>query len=218
MKKRLSGTVKGLQAKDVATRRTAAKAIANEALEEGSRARAVWLKDPRTTHALTQALEDEDPQVVEQVITALSNIAELYLADFRAYPAVLRLLESKRQVTRRYAVSAAWALAGFDASESVIPRFQDKVEAVRSAAVVGPAVLASERKVPAAAKKLLREPLVEALKDESSTVRMRASNSLRVLGDDSVIEALRAAAAVETSAVTREVLENNIKVLGAKGV
>ncbi|MCY1002891.1 HEAT repeat domain-containing protein [Myxococcus sp. MISCRS1] len=217
LKKQLSGTVKDLRAKDVATRREAADTIAKAALAEESRERAAWLKDPRTTEALTVALRDEDPLVVEKAIVALSGIAGRYLADFRAYPDVLPLLESKRQLTRLRAVIAAWALAGYEASQSVVPRFKDKVEAVRAVAVVGPAMLGGEGRVPAAAKKILRDPLVAALKDTSPDVRMRASHSLRVLGDPSVIEPLRAALAVETNAITREALENNLQALSAKG-
>lgn len=188
---------------DPAVRLRAAKWIAKQTLGETSNEVEAWIANAAAMTPIIAALDDSDPRVAENAVIAVALATQRYFKDRRAYPGVLRLLKSKRALTRMWAVEAARWLRGKGCLDDVLPLLDDKAKNVRHKVLV---VITS-----AAGGKLdpqMRERLLVAvrpiLKDHDWVLRRGAASALGVVGDRSQLDELKRALKNERNRFARE--------------
>ena len=196
-----------LQSAHGSVRLNAVRSVAREALKETSKQRQEWLNDPRMTTPLLELLEDPAPEVSEQAVIAIAQIAKRYFRDLRALPLVLRLTRSGRQLTRFWAVSAVSYLGGTSSLDDLLPLLNDRAPKVRAEVIRVVIRLAQEDELKAYPIKQLKQRLAPALHDEDQTVRGRAAAALRQIGDKSVLPNLEAALEAEADPLAKEQME-----------
>jgi HEAT repeat protein len=217
--------LRNLNDPDPDVRYQAAKWIARQARRETSNLIEFWLANKRATGALTKALGDTDERVVEEAAVAINHTTSRYFADARAFPALLRLLKSKRPLTRISAVSAAAPLGGEKSIQHVLPLLEDPVGSVRFAAVVALHSLTELATKPwapnhvlplggpASAQGLTRivAAIVPCLQDKNVEVRARAAVALGSFGDESVLEMLEKASRRERRNPAKDSLKDAVE-------
>lgn len=174
---------------DAKVRVAAAKAIAKEALRESSVRAAVWLRNPRTTGLLTDALTDPDPEVHVHATTALAMIALRYFRDRRAIPPILSMLQSPHPLARSWACQAAERLAGAAALEPILPLLEDNNVRVRTSALsaVG-GILGSG--LPSTDRVRVSNALAQMTDDKDLDIRIMVAGHLGAVGDSNSAEVL----------------------------
>jgi HEAT repeat protein len=192
---------------DPKVRLRAAQWIARQTQTQPSRAHQAWMGNRGTTGPLIEALDDPEPAVVEKAIFALTIIARHYFKDVRAYPAVVRLLQSKRQSTRSWALEAASVLRGKRCLEDVFPLCSDASPKVRAAAIAVFRDLALGRPWTGDNRDRLLGMALAALDDEDREVRGRATTLLREIGDRTVPKRLKRALAKEPEAMNKQFMQ-----------
>jgi HEAT repeat protein len=128
----MAKTLMNLVSKDAAARAQAANKVGRAVRAEMSYAQQDKIGDPRCLDYLVPALESEDTKVVENVTPAVARAALFYYRDWRAWEPGLRLLRSKKPVTRRWAVALVAYLGREQAIDSILPLFSDPSELVRN--------------------------------------------------------------------------------------
>jgi HEAT repeat protein len=197
LKEQLAGPLKQLKSSDSAERLRAARAISRQALKMPTRERSAWLKDPRTMSPLIEALEDCNSRVVEEAVIAVEEIIRRYYRDRRAYPQLVRLLQSKSATTRYWAVEGVGLLGGKDSLEEILPLLKDHAVKVRSQVCSIVTNLAMLRQLPDRLKQRLEAPMIEALYDNAHEVRSAAACALREIGSRSALPDLEKVLAKE---------------------
>jgi HEAT repeat protein len=211
LQERLDGVLRRLGDEDPAVRRKASGELARTALSESSIYTEEWVKDPRTTEPLLAALNDPSDAVVENVTIALAVFVRRYFPDLRAVPALLPVLQSKKENTRAWAAEAIGILDGKRRLEALLPLLQDRSALVRRRVLT--VLIGFSARLPAASRRLLLEPAVRLLRDKDPQVRAGAASVLRELGDRTALKALEEALTSEKQALTRERVEMAIEVL-----
>ena len=117
--------------RDLSSTESAKRLVASRVLERAARmvnnsVREKALGHPSATAAITKSLWDDDPKVVQNSVIALAEISRRYFKDDRAYPAVILLLSSPDQLTRRWAANAAVTLRGELSWPEVAPLVRDR--------------------------------------------------------------------------------------------
>jgi hypothetical protein len=167
----------GLHDPDPAVRLRTAREVAKQALAETSNDIEARLGNGDITGALTEALADPDPRVVEEAVIAIAEITRRYFRDEGAYPAVVGVLQSKRHLARQWAVTAASQLRGARCLDDVLPLLNDKAAGVRHE-VVGAIIEAfREKRLSAAVRKRLLAAVRPLLKDRDAEVRSSARHA-----------------------------------------
>jgi HEAT repeat protein len=212
LEEKLSGSLQQLSASDVATRRKAARLIEREGLKEYSEQRRAWMREPRTTGPLIAALDDADAMVVQGAAGALAEIIVRYFPDLRAYPNLVRLLQSPQKENRFFAVRGLGLLHNRDRWKVIVPLLKDRSTMVRSE-ICSTVIEAADRgDLSPASKRRLHQPLLEAIDDEDDKVRMIAANALRKIGDASIVGSLKEALKKEKIPRVQECLKRAILV------
>src|SRR5579864_9245615 len=128
--------LRNLSDPDPAVRLRAAKWIAKQALGETSNEVEAWIANAEAMSPIIAALDDPDPKVAEEAVITVAEATRRYFKDHRAYRGVLRLLKSKRALTRMWAVEAARWLLGKRCLDDVLPLLNDKAKNVRQRVLV----------------------------------------------------------------------------------
>jgi len=203
--------LRNLRAKNGSVRLAAAKTVQAEAFKESSKRGLAWLGNRRATTPLIALLDDPDPKVAEYAVMALAEIARRYFKDDRAYPGIVRLLNSKAARTRSWAATAAIVLRGQRSLDDVLPLCRDRVKNVRHTALCSLCFLAMRRSsVGTASRRKLQEAAIISLGDAAFEVRMVAGNILRDVGAAAALHDLRRALAHERHEYPKESINNAI--------
>jgi HEAT repeat protein len=205
LEKQLAGPLKDLKSSDPAERLRAARAISRQALKMPTREREAWLKDPRTMSPLIEALEDSEPRVVEEAVTAVEEICRRYYRDQRAYPRLVRLLQSKSATTRYCAVKGVGILGGEGSFEEILPLLKDRAVKVRTQVCSVVTNLAMLGQLSDQLKQRLEAPMLEAFSDTAHEVRSAAACALREIGGRSALPELEKLLAKEKNGAMKDV-------------
>ncbi len=133
------------------------------------------------TAAVTEALGDTEPKVVQNAIIAIAEIGRRYLKDDRAYPSVVRLLGSPDPLTRLWAAKAAVVLREGASLSDVVPLVRDRSAKVRAEVVLLALGLALHTDLSVAARSELQALAAAAADDKDRRVREFAANLVRAL-------------------------------------
>ena len=202
--------VAALSGSDPASKLEAARWLAEEACRESSKIREVWIAEPAVAAALVATLADPDAAIAENALIALAEISRRYKCDPAGFPAVLPLLRSKRQLTRRWAVMAAALLGGEKSLDAVLSLFRDRAAGVRDSAVSAAHRLVTEGLLTSDSRDRFQRAAVPLLTDPDFEVRGRAANLLRDLGARPDLRELQQALDAETNPHTRTSLQQAI--------
>ncbi|CAM2068932.1 HEAT repeat domain-containing protein [Sulfidibacter corallicola] len=206
--RRMDGVLRDLGGdRDVATRTRAAGLIALEAAAEESLETDAWIRDPRVTDALMEALGNGPAGLVKEAAMALTHIVLRYFADYRVRTAFLPLLHGRHAVVRRLACSVVGALAHPDNCELLLPLLEDKAAEVRREAVVVLSEWFEELRPGEGVRMQITVALEKALADPDPQMRERAAFALGNLGDYRSSGALERALAGEGEHLVRETME-----------
>src|SRR5262249_13073321 len=129
--------IDGLRDPDPAVRKKVVRWIVSEAYGEWMNIRKAWMANREVSALLIGALDDADAEGGENAVVALAMIARRYFRDDRAYPGMVRQLQSKKQLTRGCAAEGALALRGVRALDDVLPLLRDRSVKVRQAVLCG---------------------------------------------------------------------------------
>lgn len=218
LEKQLAGCLNQLKSSSTALRLRAVRYIDAQARCEPTVAREAWLKDPRTTTPLLEALQDIDPRVIEEAACALAMICSRYFQDMRAYKPLVELLKSPRAVTRLAAVEGIGLLFGDDCLQHMLPLLQDKSAKVRAETCRRLYALGLSGSLSTRQKKETLPWLVRALNDDNTAVRNVAASALREVGGKQVIPFLKTALATEKNSGLRASLAYNLERLAKSKV
>jgi HEAT repeat protein len=202
---------------DPMARMRAARWLAREALDESLVVRQAWMGNRGTTGPLIEALDDPESEVIENAVAAIAEISRRYFRDDRAYPAVVRLLRSKRRGTRFWAVAAAANLRGARCMDDVLPLIHDRSALVRGEVLRQLIHLAPARRLADRKRVHLLAVISPALKDSHRPIRSRAATLLGEIGDTAILKELRTALKKERQcggygqAVTVECIQTAIR-------
>jgi HEAT repeat protein len=186
--------LRDLRHADASVRLAASQIVQKEAFRVSSNRVLAWLGNRRATTPLIAALDDPDAKVAGYAVMALAEITRRYFKDDRAYPGVVRLLQSKSARSRSWAAAAAVCLRGQKSIDDVLPLCRDRVKNVRHTVLVSLCHLAMKRSsVGPASRRKLQEVAIGALADTDFEVRMVASNILRDIGNAAALEDLQRA-------------------------
>lgn len=209
--------LRNLSDPDPAVRLKAAKWLTKTAaLSETSNQVEAWIANAEAMTPIIAALDDPDPKVAEEAVIVVAEASRKYFKDDRAYAGVVRLLKSKRLLTRFWALEAAYWLRGKRCLEDVLPLVEDKANKVKNQALDVIAGAASGK-----LNSRLRDRLLQAalpiLKDKDSVIRGSAANVLGEIGDRSHLDELQKALKKERNNLTKECMERAIEQIDNKG-
>ena len=171
--------MRDLSDRDPALRLKAAKWIKKTAaLSETSNEVEAWIANADAMGMIIAALDDPDPQVAEDAVITVAVASRKYFKDDRAYPGVVRLLKSKRALTRMWAIEAAHWLRGKRCLEDVLPLVEDKAANVKKDALGVAAVAVEGRKLKPGQRERLLEVARSSVRDKDYGVRSAAASLL----------------------------------------
>jgi HEAT repeat protein len=202
--------LRNLSDPSAAVRLKAAKWLSKQASAAPPHVGESWLGTTATTAPLVAALRDPDPQVAEEAILAIGEIARRYFRDDNAYPGVVRLLRSKRPLTRARAAQAAAALRGERCLDDVLPLLRSRDAPVRQKVLLALATFA-EWAMAAERRERMLEAVRPLLKDRDATVRGSAARLLGMAGNRTLLPKLKQALKAEKDDLGREALERAVE-------
>jgi HEAT repeat protein len=208
--------IDGLADPDPAVRKKAVRWIANEGLGEWWNIRKAWMRNREITALLIRALDDADAEVVENAVVALAMIAGRYFRDDRAYRGMVRQLQSKRRITREWAVQGAVNLRGAKAIDDVLPLLQDRSARVRLGAFGALGTIAHDKRLSSENADRLCDAFLLGLKNPDSEIRLRSACLLGVVGNRKALEELRQALDRERKKKCKESIQIAIDSLAKK--
>ncbi|ABC29872.1 protein containing HEAT repeats [Hahella chejuensis KCTC 2396] len=184
----------------------AVAAIVKEAAKASNKVTHAWIRDPRVTDLLIDALSHGNARLVKEAALALTHIVHRYFADYRVRAAFVPLLSNANKTLRR----VACGVVGRWPDESIVamlaPLTEDKAAEVRQEATKTLAGLEQEN-IPALTRPLFEDALIARLKDSEPTVRDIAAFGLGAHGVARAASELEAALRVEVSPLVRESIE-----------
>ncbi|CAM2005875.1 HEAT repeat domain-containing protein [Acanthopleuribacter pedis] len=216
LRERLDGVLKQIGEGEVPTRAKAAGVVAKEAARAVNKKTHAWIRDPRVTDVLIEAMETGQAKLVNQAAGAAILIVSRYFADQRLREPFKKLVKNRNKTVRRHAANALAALYVPENVPLLIGMLQDKADEVRAQVALLMGSLAEAGRLTAAQREEVVPILCSFLRDETYEVRNRAAGALRKCGDPSALDALREAHATESLALVRETLEFAIEGLADK--
>ncbi len=196
---------------DPQVRKAGAMWIGKHAYGGAHRWTEAWLADPRTTEALLPLLDDPDPEVAEQAITAIRGIMGRHYQDPRVFPGAVRLMQSDRVNTRQAAALVAMQLDGEACLDDLLRLFKDPIKSVRSNVIQETAHHCDTWSAEARAR--LREAALVALEDRTADVRYSGAFLLTAVGGRGDLPAIRKAKAQTKGAGWQTVFNDVIQMI-----
>jgi hypothetical protein len=210
--------LRNLSDPDPAVRLRAARWITRTAaLGETSNEVEGWIANAAAMSPIIAALDDPDPRVAEEAVITVAEASRKYFKDDRAYPGVVRLLKSKRALTRMWAVEAAHWLRGKRCLDDVLPLVEDKAAKVKKKALGVAAVTGEGRKLKPGRRERLLEAARSSLRDKDYGLRSAAASLLGAIGDRSHLDDLRKGLKKERASYMREDFEQAIEKIEERG-
>jgi HEAT repeat protein len=209
--------LRNLSDPDPIVRLKAAKWLAKQALGETSNEVEAWIANAKAMSPIIAALDDSDPKVAEEAIIAVAEATRRYIKDYRAYAGVLRLLKSKRALTRMWAVVAARWLRGKRCLDDVLPLLDDKAKNVRQKVLVVITATAGGKLDPPLRQRLL-SAVRPILNDNDWVLRRSAASALGIVGNRSHLDELKKALKKERNRFAREYMEIAIERIKKKSL
>ncbi len=210
--------LRNLSDPDPAVRLKAARWITKTAaLSETSNEVEAWIANAEAMGPIIAALDDPDPKVAEEAVITVAEVSRKYFKDARAYPGVVRLLQSKRALARMWAIEAAHWLRGKRCLEDVLPLVEDKAANVKKNALGVIAEAARGRKLKGDQCERLLVAARSGIRDTDYGVRSAAASLLGSIGDRSHIDGLRKAMKKERLDYMKEDFEQAIAEIEKRG-
>jgi HEAT repeat protein len=206
--------VKAFADKDAKKRADAGKWLSREARLAYSLNKKTWMRDPRLTDAVMEALANEgDPKARNEIAAGLAFLLYRYFPDQRAF-AILSSLAGDKNKQIRYSVAVGIGHLRHPARYDVLlPMLGDKVAQVRHEVCLSVCNNKRAGFLTDAEKARLRAALPPLLGDRDRGVRTVCSSALRDCGDRSTIPHLEAAMRKETVATLVDLYRHAIAVL-----
>jgi HEAT repeat protein len=212
--KKNEAKIKSFADKDAKKRIDAGKWLSKEARLSYSLKKKIWMRDPRLTDAVMDALaKEDDPTARKEVAAGLAFLLYRYFPDQRAFGILSGLARDKdKQI--RYSVAVGIGHLRHPARYDVLlPMLEDKAAQVRHEACLSVCNNARAGFLTVAEKARLRPALLPLLGDKDQGVRTVCSSALRDCGDRSTIPHLEVAMKKETIATVKDSIKNVIAIL-----
>jgi HEAT repeat protein len=209
--------LRDLGSRDAAIRLKASKQLESELRKAATKQRQLQFGNREVTALFIAALDDSDPKVVHNGVVALAQISRHYFKDDRAYPKLLGLVHSEHPLTTRWVIDALVQLRGEASLDDVLPLCADPSAEARAMVFdhlySWLVALRTARSGPIRPEnqKRMRAAAVRGLGDNDRTVRGNAAALLGVVGDSTVLPALRKALKQESYWLTEQTIANAIK-------
>jgi HEAT repeat protein len=200
----------------------AATKLAREFAKVHLRGNVRWMRDPRASGPIIQAVFDADDKVARRALRALSLLVWKYFPDQRALPAFLSRLADPTQATRVDAINGIGCLRREALLEHLVPvmeRGTDRDRAAVAGQIWGLAleVFDNMNQHPMewspVGRRFWRDRMIAALRDPYVQVRKSAARALKQLGDARAVAALRLARAEERDEDTAFYMDDAIAAL-----
>jgi len=176
------------------------------------------------TQLADEGAKDAIPAIAEALEAEQVPAQKIYIAKALAYMGDQRGLQALRSDCEGTSLTMADRLTAveylvFDHQDESCWRtvleaaqsrdsYEDRLQAMT--------LIPSFKRLAAQQPTMFHEVILNGLRDDNTSVRIEASNALRVIGDTSAIPALEAAIVAETSPDVRSMLESNLKYLQKK--
>jgi hypothetical protein len=206
--------IKGLADKDAKKRADAGKWLSKEARLSYSLNKKIWMRDPRLSDAVMDALaKEDDPKARNPIAEGLAFLLYRYFPDQRAF-GVLSGLAGDKDKQIRYSVAVGIGHLRHPARYDVLlPMLEDKVAQVRHEVCLSVCNNKRAGFLTEAEKAILRPALLPLLSDKEQGVRTVCSSALRDCGDKSTLPHLEAAMKQETVATVKDSIKDVIAIL-----
>jgi HEAT repeat protein len=212
--KKNAAKIKGFADKDAKKRADAGKWLSKEARLSYSLDKKTWMRDPRLTDVVMDALaKEDDPKARNAIAEGLAFLLYRYFPDQRAF-GVLSGLAGDKDKHIRYSVAVGIGHLRHPARYDVLtPMLEDKATQVRHEVCLS--VCHNERAgfLTEAEKTVLRPALLPLLDDKDQGVRTVCSSALRDCGDQTTLPHLEAALKKEAVAAVKDSLKDVIAIL-----
>ncbi|MDG9669401.1 HEAT repeat domain-containing protein [Hahella sp. CR1] len=192
----------------------AVAAVAKEAARATNKATYAWIRDPRVTDVLIDALSHGKARLVKETALALAHIVHRYFADYRVRAAFVPLLSNGNKTVRRVACGVVGRWPDEAIVAMLAPLMEDKEAEVRQEATKTLAGLPRES-IPELALALFESALIARLQDTDPTVRDIAAFGLGEHQVKQAVPELEAALRVEVSRLAGESIEGALGKLTA---
>lgn len=192
-------------------RLNAATTLSREFSKEILRDNVRWMRDPRASEPLFDAVDDPDPKVSERALNALANLVCSYFPDQRTLPVFRTKLKDRKQQVRSNAISGIGCLRQEEALAFLVEPLDQGADQDRAAVVAAIAGLVYESwyhkhqhpiQWTKAGKNFWRDRMIAALRDSYPFVRRQAAVALQHFGDPEALPALEEARRTEPDDAT----------------
>jgi hypothetical protein len=216
----------GLSDPDPRIRSKSITSLLREFAKEKLRGNTRWMRDPRASEPIIEAVKDDDRKVAQRALRALSRLVCRYFPDQRTLPTFVSMLSHRKQEVRVDAISGVGCLRREDALKHLVPLIEHGTDEDRTAVsgqIWGLSLETFQHtyQYPIEwtddGRRFWRTKMESALSDSAVSVRKQSARALRQLGEDASLPALRAAREAESDEDARFYIDDAITAIRGRG-